>query len=183
MKRPQKEMLRIVGNPEGAAAFDLAGRLPGRGAYVCPTLSCLSDLSASSLRHVLKRNVSLAPFEELRGTLQSSIERQIEGLLSIGLKAGKVVYGADAVAAARASGAGALLITACDAADRTVSRFSRIGAGISVRSVLGRSALGHLFGRSSVSVVLVTSAGIARRLELMADRLAALKMSSYHDLN
>ena len=183
MKKPKKEMVRIVGGPEGNATFDLSGRLPGRGAYVCPALSCLNDLKTSSLQHVLKRKITLAPPGELRETLLASLERQFTGLLSIGRKAGKLEYGADAVAAAIASGRGSLLLTAGDAATRTLSRLERLGSGVSSRSVSDRESLGRIFGRRTVSVVLVTSAGIARRLELMADRLTALNTGSYHDLN
>lgn len=183
MKKPQKEMVRIVGGPEGTAAFDLSGRLPGRGAYVCPVPSCLGGLKASSLQHVLKKQVSLAPPEKLGETLRTSLLRQFTGLLSIARKAGKLEYGADAVAGALEAGRGSLLLTAMDAAERTRSRLGRIGGTVPSRSVSDKAALGRIFGREAVSVVLVSSAGIARRLELMADRLTALNTGSYHDLN
>jgi predicted RNA-binding protein YlxR (DUF448 family) len=183
MKKPQKEMIRIVGGPEGVATFDLSGRLPGRGAYVCPALPCLTSLKATSLQHVLKKKITLAPPGELGESLRSSLERQFTGLLSIGRKAGKLEYGADAVTGALAAGRGSLLLTAGDAAARTRSRIERLGSKVSSRIVSDRETLGRIFGRSAVSVVLVTSAGIARRLELMADRLTALNTGSYHDLN
>lgn len=39
--RPKKELVRVVRSPEGEIALDLTGKLPGRGAYVCPSLACL----------------------------------------------------------------------------------------------------------------------------------------------
>ncbi len=40
-KKPKRELIRVVKSPEGELSLDLTGRAPGRGAYVCPHLSCL----------------------------------------------------------------------------------------------------------------------------------------------
>ncbi|MFS8640208.1 MAG: YlxR family protein, partial [Symbiobacteriaceae bacterium] len=39
--RPKRELLRIVRTPEGEILFDPSGRRAGRGAYLCPSASCL----------------------------------------------------------------------------------------------------------------------------------------------
>ncbi len=39
--KPKKELIRVVRSPEGTVSLDLKGKLPGRGAYVCPDLECL----------------------------------------------------------------------------------------------------------------------------------------------
>ena len=39
--KPKKELIRVVRSPEGAASLDFKGKLPGRGAYVCPDPECL----------------------------------------------------------------------------------------------------------------------------------------------
>ena len=39
--KPKKELVRVVKSPEGEISLDLTGRLPGRGAYVCPKRACL----------------------------------------------------------------------------------------------------------------------------------------------
>ena len=39
--KPKRELIRVVKSPEGEIALDRTGRLPGRGAYVCPDLECL----------------------------------------------------------------------------------------------------------------------------------------------
>ena len=39
--KPKKELLRVVRSPEGEVSFDLSGRKPGRGAYVCHSRDCL----------------------------------------------------------------------------------------------------------------------------------------------
>lgn len=39
--KPKKELIRVVRSPEGAVTLDFKGKLPGRGAYVCPSEGCL----------------------------------------------------------------------------------------------------------------------------------------------
>ena len=39
--KPKKELVRVVRSPEGEVSLDLTGRKPGRGAYLCPSPSCL----------------------------------------------------------------------------------------------------------------------------------------------
>lgn len=38
--KPKKELVRVVKNADGEISLDLSGRKPGRGAYVCPLVSC-----------------------------------------------------------------------------------------------------------------------------------------------
>jgi hypothetical protein len=40
--KPKKELIRVVRSPEGAVSLDFRGKLPGRGAYVCPNAVCLA---------------------------------------------------------------------------------------------------------------------------------------------
>ena len=39
--KPKRELVRVVRSPEGEIALDLTGKMPGRGAYVCPDPECL----------------------------------------------------------------------------------------------------------------------------------------------
>lgn len=40
--KPKKELIRVVRSPEGQVSLDFRGKLPGRGAYVCPNPACLA---------------------------------------------------------------------------------------------------------------------------------------------
>lgn len=40
--KPKKELIRVVRSPEGDVSLDFRGKLPGRGAYVCPDSACLA---------------------------------------------------------------------------------------------------------------------------------------------
>ena len=38
--KDKKALIRVVRSPEGAISLDFKGKLPGRGAYVCPDSAC-----------------------------------------------------------------------------------------------------------------------------------------------
>lgn len=40
--KPKKELVRVVKSPDGGISLDPTGKMPGRGAYVCPNRACLA---------------------------------------------------------------------------------------------------------------------------------------------
>lgn len=40
--KPKKDLIRVVKSPEGQVSLDFRGKLPGRGAYICPDPACLA---------------------------------------------------------------------------------------------------------------------------------------------
>ena len=69
--KPKKELLRVVRSPEGEISFDLTGRKPGRGAYVCHSQECL--LRAIKQRQ-LERTFSSPISDEIRDALAAQIK-------------------------------------------------------------------------------------------------------------
>ena len=45
--KDKKALIRVVRSPEGAISLDFKGKLPGRGAYVCPDSACLAKARKS----------------------------------------------------------------------------------------------------------------------------------------
>lgn len=39
--KTKKEMFRVIRTPEGDVCLDATGRKNGRGAYICPSMTCL----------------------------------------------------------------------------------------------------------------------------------------------
>ena len=39
--KEKRSLIRVVKSPEGEVSLDFKGKLPGRGAYVCPSGECL----------------------------------------------------------------------------------------------------------------------------------------------
>lgn len=73
--KPKRELIRVVKSPEGEIAIDKTGRLPGRGAYVCPDLECLKK--ARKTRR-LERVFSSAIPEEVYDALEKELEPDAE---------------------------------------------------------------------------------------------------------
>ena len=45
--KEKKSLIRVVKSPEGEVSLDFKGKLPGRGAYVCPEPGCLKKARKS----------------------------------------------------------------------------------------------------------------------------------------
>lgn len=45
--KAKRELIRVVKSQEGAISLDFKGKLPGRGAYVCPRMECLAKARKS----------------------------------------------------------------------------------------------------------------------------------------
>lgn len=45
--KPKRELLRVLRTPEGDITLDFGGKMSGRGAYICPKLSCLKKARKS----------------------------------------------------------------------------------------------------------------------------------------
>jgi len=67
----KRELIRVVRSPEGDIALDKIGRKPGRGAYVCPELSCLKTARKA---HRLERTFSCAIPEEIYDRLEEELQ-------------------------------------------------------------------------------------------------------------
>lgn len=53
--RPKRELVRVVRTSSGDVAVDPTGKLSGRGAYVCPTASCVAaGVREGRLQHALE---------------------------------------------------------------------------------------------------------------------------------
>jgi predicted RNA-binding protein YlxR (DUF448 family) len=178
-KKEQKAMIRIVMGPDAEAVFDIDGRLPGRGAYVCPLPSCLRKLTSASLSHFLRGRVSIPEFDSLRSRLADACEGKVRNLLSIGLKAGQVGIGSRAVEDGLSRNRAFVLVLASDASPRTSRHLLRLAEGLPVRRLAGKERLGSWLGRHSVASAAVFDRGLARRLAAVLDRLASIENNSY----
>ena len=66
-KKSKKELLRIVREDVGVYSVDLSGRKNGRGAYICPTLSCLEKADKrKAFFRAFKENISEDSLIKLR---------------------------------------------------------------------------------------------------------------------
>lgn len=74
-QKPKKELVRVVRSPQGEIALDRVGKMPGRGAYLCPSAQCLAKArKAKRLERALDAQIPPGVYER--------IEQEIEGAQS-----------------------------------------------------------------------------------------------------
>ena len=70
--KPKKELVRIVKDPEDAISLDRTGKKAGRGAYICPTETCLSAArKARRLEKAFSCQIPAEVYAQLEEALQS----------------------------------------------------------------------------------------------------------------
>lgn len=69
--KPKRELIRVVRSPEGAVSLDFRGKLPGRGAYVCPNEACLARARKS---RALERAFDTALPDEVYAALEAQMK-------------------------------------------------------------------------------------------------------------
>ena len=74
-QKPKKELVRVVRSPQGEIALDRVGKMPGRGAYLCPSAQCLAKArKVKRLERALEAQIPPEVYER--------IEQEIEGAQS-----------------------------------------------------------------------------------------------------
>lgn len=69
--KPKKELVRVVKSAEGEISVDLTGKKSGRGAYICPSKSCLAKAQKAKR---LERGFECAISEEVYARLAQEVE-------------------------------------------------------------------------------------------------------------
>ena len=69
--KEKRSLIRVVRSPEGEVSLDFKGKLPGRGAYVCPDPACLKRARKS---RALERAFESAIPAEVYGMLEQQME-------------------------------------------------------------------------------------------------------------
>ena len=70
--KEKRALIRVVRSPEGAISLDFRGKLPGRGAYVCPNAECLRRARKS---RALERAFSAAIPPEVYDALEQEMAK------------------------------------------------------------------------------------------------------------
>ena len=69
--KPKRELIRVVRSPEGSVALDFKGKVPGRGAYLCPDLQCLKKARKSgSIGRVLEVEIPAEIYDEMETVME-----------------------------------------------------------------------------------------------------------------
>ena len=70
--KTKKELLRVLKTPEDEIVIDITGRKNGRGAYLCPSVDCLTKaVKNKGLERSLKVSVPETVYEELKKEMEN----------------------------------------------------------------------------------------------------------------
>lgn len=123
-QHPVADLVRFVQGPDGAIVPDLAGRLPGRGVWVCcDAQSVTTAVKTRAFNKSLKREAQAAA--DLPDLVERLLLKRACNLLSIANKAGLVVAGNAKVDAAIANGLPLALLHGADCAADGVDKLDR----------------------------------------------------------
>lgn len=99
----RRELIRFVRDPDGRLTFDLAEKLPGRGAWLTPTRSALAEARRKSLFARAFRSPTLMA-DDLEARLDAALRERIAERLGLARRSGVAVDGHDKLMAAIAGG-------------------------------------------------------------------------------
>jgi predicted RNA-binding protein YlxR (DUF448 family) len=175
--RPKAHLLRIVAGPEGSLIVDPAGKLPGRGAYICAQRACAARaLKGRPLREALRREVRAISLEALAEAMASALRARAVGYIHLARKAGRAVSGYTQVLRALTHAPVGCLLIAEDVAPQRWQEYTRRCAsrGISYRSFLTKAQLGALAGAAERSAIAIQDARLAERLMFCLEGMSRL---------
>ncbi len=164
--------------PDGAACFDIEGRLPGRGAWVCPSPGCLDAMAPGALGHVLRAPVRLPSPAVRRRELAEGLGRRVANLLTIARKMRGVTCGPAGVRAMLAAGRARLVLIAADISADAIASWTARSQPVALRTAPDAQTLGMILGRSPVEAAAITVDGLASAILQAMDRWQAFSSVS-----
>ena len=70
--KPKRELIRAVRSPDGEISLDFKGKLPGRGAYLCPNPDCLRKaVKAKALERAFSSHIPDEIYEALQRQMEA----------------------------------------------------------------------------------------------------------------
>lgn len=74
--KQKKELIRIVRSSDGNIQLDLKGKLSGRGAYICRSVSCFEKACKSK---ALERSLGVSIPEDIYGSISAMLDSEKNG--------------------------------------------------------------------------------------------------------
>lgn len=176
---PVDLLIRFVRSPDGVAVPDLAGRLPGRGAWLTADRALVDRAVKKRLFSRAFKAPTTVP-EDLADQLETLLNRRLLDTLSLARKAGQAVAGSEKVRARILNGETGVLLQAVDGSPDGKSKIAALAKAasddeITVIECLTSTELGLAFGREFAIHAALDAGGFADRACAEARRLAGLR--------
>jgi len=164
------QLLRFVLGPEDVVFPDLAGKLPGRGAWVKAERAVLEQaVQKNAFAKAFQAPAKVAP--DLAERVGRLLDQQILDLLGLARRSGLLVTGFEKADTALRTGRAVLLIEAKDAGKEGRSKLARHTLpGVEIWAPLTAELLGRAIGRDHAVHVAVSPGGLAERLKIALRR-------------
>lgn len=170
----KSDLLRFVIGPDDTVVFDAAGKLPGRGLWLCNDRKVLAQACAKRSFAKAARAAVTVP-EDLVETVERTLRRRCLEGLGLARRAGLVDLGFEKVRARVAAGRVLLVLQAGDAAEGGRQKVAALARAMQPAPVMSElfdaAALGQSLGRDSVVHVALCQGGMARRVLTEVERL------------
>ena len=170
---PKERLIRFVVSPDGAVVPDLAGKLPGRGIWVCADRAAIEKAMAKNLfMRAAKQAVSVP--DNLIDLIEDQLARRVIDLISLARKGGRAIAGYERVKDWLLKEEARVLIQASDGSERGKSKLSTPHYGHYI-GWLTADELGLAFGRQTVIHGALASGGLTSRVVEEAQRLKGVR--------
>lgn len=164
VKADKHKLIRLVRHPEGGAVVDITGKLPGRGAYICPDEECVSHAKKSGIAaHSLGTVIPDEFWKKLEECVKHydvDSDIKIRSVLGLSRKAGVLIIGTDNISASKHK---VLVMRAKDSSESVkefTSRYESITLNMTVEEL--SEAIGS---RGGVQVIaLPRNSGFAKKI-------------------
>ena len=170
------EMVRFVLDPDGVVTPDIAGKLPGRGAWIKADREKVETAARKGIFSRAFKTPAHLPGEMSPEAFAENLGAYLKAraLDSLGLarRAGDLVAGFEKVKAALESGRVNILVCASDASEQVVEKLVRSGKEVSTLRLFSTEDLSAALGRDGVTYAAVFGGGGADRLLREARRFA-----------
>ncbi len=182
-KNPE-EMLRWVQFPEEdgttTLALDLYGRVPGRGAWICPEVPCVQRaLRKGGFQRSFRTKIHLPDEHSMVAQMRSGLTRLLREKLALTRRAGALDAGETKVYKAFKQDLGGLLLLATDLSDSSRSKHLRQATrkGVTTIEAMTGQWLGGCIGCSFAGIILVHREPFVRDIARLCDMLRRLHES------
>ena len=173
---PPEKLVRFVLSPDGVVVADLAGKLPGRGAWTRVSREAVAKAASIGLfARAFKRAARLpedASAQDFAASVGAGLEKRALDALGLARRSGKLVLGFDQAARALKENEIAALIVAANASVDGREKFARLASGRPMVASFSSGALSQALGRENVTYAALFGGSEASRFLSEAERYA-----------
>ncbi len=162
---PKQELVRFVLGPDQTIVMDFHGKLPGRGAWLCPDKQCFElARKRKGFGRAFKTGVvfeAKVAFDRL----QEQADQALGQSVGLARKAGRLIVGGDEVERALDRASVQLVLLATDVSERTRRRFETLARVHDVKVAYARTktAWGETLAKAPCGVLAVTESAFAEK--------------------